>query len=173
MVELMTLPADRPLEQIEMSKDDFISLFPSLVRELISDLDLAARPFRTTAAQEKAEAIRSTLSYWAEDPDVLTVVPYILGKLHQIDPEVTVEDFARFLVGDALTFVELEMGQADPRYGDPSLRFFAARELTDEVDGHIVPLGWDNPEFAPVLGWPDEADRNSAKPDERDIEQDR
>lgn len=114
MVELATLPADRPLEEIEMSRDDFISLFPSLCRELVSGLNLAARPSRTMAAQEKAEAIRSTLSYWAEDPDVLAVVPFILGKLHQIDPEVTVEGFARFLVGDALIFVELEMGQADP-----------------------------------------------------------
>ena len=120
MVELATLPADRPLEEIEMSRDDFISLFPSSVRELISNLDLTARPSRTMAAQEKAEAIRSTLSCWTEDPDVLAVVPFILGKLHQIDPEVTVEDFARFLVGDALMFVELEMGQADPRYGDSS-----------------------------------------------------
>lgn len=80
MVELATLPADRPLEEIEMSRDDFISLFPSLVRELISNLDLTARPSRTMAAQEKAEAIRSTLSCWTEDPDVLAVVPFYPRK---------------------------------------------------------------------------------------------
>lgn len=109
----------------------------------------------TEHGKSKRKSIIFTIGAWCDGSNSISTaaIEHFCRKLVNAHPDATLETLARAMVGDALINVEVERGEADPRFSDPDIRIALAPELAErDQDGRVVPLGWYDHEFRPVVG---------------------